>query len=122
MMYFTPFVDLQLYSKYKHQLKPEFRCPQVSSKALCIWVDYIPTVKNEFLDYIGLQNLSLGVETHYFSSNFFHLVQNKWLQSQVGMDLAKSPSSTLATLPLSLSSVLISENYELLTFSHKLPG
>lgn len=40
---------------------------------------YTTTVKNEFLDYIGHQNLSLGVETHYPPSNFFHLVQNKLL-------------------------------------------
>lgn len=37
------------------------------------------TAKNEFLDYAGHQNLSLGVEIHYSPSNLFHLVQNKLL-------------------------------------------
>lgn len=74
----SSFAVLKLYSNYK-QPKSEFRSPWFSSKALCGRVYYTTTVKNEFLDYIDHQNLSLGVETHYYPFIFFQLVQNKLL-------------------------------------------
>lgn len=75
----SSFAGLKLYSSYKYQPKSEFRSPWFSSKALCDRVHYTTAVKNEFLDYIDHQNLSSGVETHYYLFNFFQLVQNKLL-------------------------------------------
>lgn len=86
-------------------------------------VAYSATVKNEFLDCAGHGSLGLGVETHYSPSSFFQLVQKKTVLLTDGNGFSKeSPSSTLTTLSISLSSMLISKTYKLLTFSHKLPG